>query len=167
MLGSAAIAPRGGSLVLDNTAGNTSAKPLAGLNDAATVTFLGGTLSLLGNSSGTSGNGRLLTLNASAANFSVTKRNSNSAATTLTFSNSGTFSLRVSTQMTVNFVGNGIAGNNVLGAGGNNPAILFVGTPFTGTNTGLLSNTVGSDTTIGWAIVTTNGDTNWGRLQCD
>ena len=86
--------------------------------------------------------------------------NSTTAATSLNFGNgtAGTgFSLRGNTSETVNFIGVG----GTLGAGGTNPSITFTGTPFTGTNTGLLASSSGSDTTIGFGIVTTGGDTNW------
>ena len=147
------IALRGGTFAMDNSGGNTSATN-GRLSDGAAFTFLGGTASLIGHSTGTSETVGTITLNAGAATIGVTS-NSSSAPTTLTFTDTG--SLRDSTAMTVDFVGNG----GTLGAGGNNPAIKFTGTPFTGTNTGLLSNSAGSDTTIGWATVTTGGDTNW------
>ena len=107
---------------------------------------------MIGNSAGTSETAGAVTFNSSADTVSVTS-NSSSAPTTLTFANAAG-SLRGQTSMTVNFVGAG----GTLGGGGNNPTIKFTGTPYTGTNTHLLSNTSGSDTTIGWATV--NG-TEW------
>ena len=149
------IAPRGGSFVLDNTGGNTSAAS-GRAGDAATVQFLGGTFSLLGNAtSGTTENVGNITLNSGAATVSVT-HNGGVSGTVLNFANSGTFSLRASTSMTVNFVGNG----GTLGSAGANPRITFTGTPFTGTG-GLLANSAGG-TTVGWATV--NGS-DWAGLS--
>jgi hypothetical protein len=149
------IALRGGGFVLDNSGGNTNATN-GRLSSGTVVTTLGGTLSLIGSSTGTSQSLGNLTLNAGAATINVTS-NSSSNPTTLSFANSGNFSLRASTMMTVNFVGTG----GTLGAGGNNPTIKFAGNPYTGNNTSLLANSAGSDTTIGFATVTTGGDTNW------
>lgn len=153
VLGSGALAPRGGAITLDNSGGNTNAT--AGrISDAAAITFGGGSLNLIGNSAGTPETVGAVTFNAGLNTVSVTS-NSTTAPTTLTFTDTG--SLRDITSMSVNFAGAG----GTLGAGGNNPAIKFTGTPFTGANTGLFANTPGSDTTIGFAIATTGGDTNW------
>lgn len=151
VVGASTINPRGGTLTLDNSGGNTAAA--AGrLSDAATVTFSGGTLSLLGHSSGTTETVGPLTLRG-AATISVT--HSGGGGTVLAFTDSGT--LRDSTAMTVNFVGVG----GTLGSAGANPRITFSGAVFTGTATGLLSDSAGSDTTIGWATV--NG-TEWAGI---
>jgi len=146
----ATLALRGGTLALDNTAGNTGA---AGgrFGDAAAVSTTGGTLSLVGNSAGTTETVGAVTFNDGANTVSVT--NNGGTGAQLTFTDTG--SLRDSTKMTVNFVG---VGTGTLGSSGNNPRITFTGTPFTGTVTGLLSNTTGSDTTIGWATANT---TEW------
>jgi autotransporter-associated beta strand protein len=134
---------------MDNTAGNTSAA--AGrLSNTATLSAVGGTFSLIGNSAGTSETLGSVTFNDGALAISVT--NNGGTGAQLSFTDTG--SLRDSTKMTVNFVG---AGTGTLGSAGNNPRITFTSV-FTGTTTGLLSNTSGSDTTIGWATV--NG-TEW------
>ena len=153
VLGSLALAPRGGTIALDNTGGNTSAAS-GRIADAATVAFGGGKLSLLGNSAGTTENVGILTLNSGAATVSVA-HNGGAGGTALSFANSGTFTLRTSTSMTVNFEGIG----GTLGSSGANPRITFTGTPFTGTG-GLFANASG-DTTVGFATV--NG-TEWAGI---
>lgn len=153
VLGSVALAPRGGSLVLDNTGGNTVAAT-GRLADTAATTFVGGTLSLLGNSAGTIETIGTIALQAGAASVSVT-HNGGVGGTAIAFTDSG--AIRDSTAMTVNFIGNG----GTLGTAGANPRVTFSGALFTGTNTLMLANSAGSDTTIGWAIATTANDTNW------
>ncbi len=152
VLAATTIASRGGSLVLDNTGGNTLAAT-GRLADAAATTLLGGTLSLLGDGAGTIETLGTIALNAGAATVSVT--HNGGAGTALAFTDAG--AIRDSTAMTVNFVGNG----GTLGTAGANPRVTFSGVLFTGTNTGMLANSAGSDTTIGWATATTGGDTNW------
>jgi fibronectin-binding autotransporter adhesin len=148
--GVTSIATRGGSFVMDNTSGNTSAA--AGrVSNTATLSMLGGTISLIGNSAGTSETVGAITLNSGAATISVT--NNGGTGTQLTITDTG--SLRDSTSMTVNFEGIG----GTLGSTGANPRITFSGTPFTGTG-GLLSNTAGG-ATVGWATV--NGS-EWAGL---
>lgn len=153
VIGGSTIAVRGGTVTLDNGGGNTAAA--AGrVSDTAAVTFLGGTLSLVGNSSGTSETVGTLTLNSGAATISVA--NNGGTGAVLAFPN--TSSLRASTSMTVNFVGNG----GTLGSTGGNPRITFTGPIPTNTTNGMLANTSGASVqTIGWAVV--NG-TSWAGI---
>lgn len=153
VIASTTIALRGGTVTLDNSGGNTSAAT-GRLSDTAAFTFLGGTFSLIGNSTGTTETVGTIALNSGAATISVT-HNGGSGGTVLGFTDSG--AIRDATGMTVNFVGNG----GILGTAGSNPRITFSGALFTGTNTGLLSNANGSDASIGWALATTGGTTNW------
>ncbi|MCE9533589.1 MAG: hypothetical protein K8T89_21060, partial [Planctomycetes bacterium] len=152
VIGVSTLALRGGTITLDNSAGDTSAAN-GRVVDTASLTFAGGTLSLIGSSSGTTEIVGNINLNDGAATISVT--NNGGTGTQLTITDSG--SLRDSTKMTVNFVGIG----GTLGSAGNNPRIAFSGSGvFTGTG-GLFSNTLAA-TTIGWATV--NG-TEWAGIN--
>lgn len=148
------IALRGGALVLDNSAGNTSATN-GRLSNSAAFSFTGGTASLIGHSSGTTEIVGNLTLNDGSSTIRVT--NNGGTGAELRFTDSG--SLRNSTGMVVNFVGSGIG---TLGLSGNNPRISFTGSIFTNTTNGMLANsTSGTAQTIGWAVV--NG-TSWAGI---
>ena len=155
VIGAATIALRGGSFVMDNSAGNTSAA--AGrVSDSAAVTFLGGTLSLIGNSAGTSETVGAPTFNFGSNIISVT--NNGGTGAQLTFTRSAN-SWRDQTGMVINFVG---AGTGTLGSSGNNPRITSTGAPITITGgtaapLGMFANTA-TGSTVGWATV--NG-TEW------
>jgi len=154
VIGGTTIAIRGGSFVMDNSGGNTSLT--AGrVSDSAAVTFLGGTLSLIGNIAGTSETIGAPTFNAGSNTISVT--NNGGTGTQLTFTKSAG-SWRDGT-MTINFVG---AGTGTLGSSGNNPRITSTGAPTTITGggnapVGMFANTA-TGATVGWATV--NG-TEW------
>jgi len=154
VIGTTALSLRGGSITLDNSGGNTSAA--AGrVANAATVAMNGGMLSLIGHSSGSAETVGSVTFNDGSHTVSVTNNGGTGAA--LTFSDSG--SLRDSSAMTINFVG---AGTGTLGTAGNNPRILFSGTPITITGgnfapLGMFANTA-TGATVGFATV--NG-TEW------
>ena len=148
--GTTGLTLQGGSIVLDNTGGNTSAG--AGrVSDTASITGGGGTLSLLGNSAGTTEAVGFFTMSTGATTISVTNNGGTGAA--LVFSNFG--SIRNSTQGTLNFVGQG---TGTLGAAGNNPRITFSGLTTNTTNGALANTSSATALTIGWARV--NG-TNW------
>ena len=153
VLGSVALATRAGAIVLENTSGNTGLST-GRIADAAAISFLGGTLSLIGYSAGTSETAGDTALNAGAATISVTANGGTGAQLTLSNSNNGN-SLRDSTAMTVNFVGLG----GTLGSAGNNPRILFGTVPLTNSTNGMLANSSSATVqTTGWAVV--NG-TSW------
>ncbi len=142
---------RNGSLILDNTAGNT-ASANGRLPDKFNPAFFGGTLALIGNA--TDGSNETIgsfTMSSSAATISVT-HNGGASGTVLNFTDAGT--LRDSTAGTVNFVGLG----GTLGTAGANPRITFTGTGiFTNTTNGALANTSSAtNTTFGWATANSN-----------
>lgn len=154
VIGGTTIAIRGGSFVMDNSGGNTSLA--AGrVSDSAAVTFLGGTLSLIGNSAGSSETLGAPTFSAGSNTIGVT--NNGGAGAQLTFTRSAG-SWRDGT-ITINFVG---AGTGTLGSSGNNPRITSTGAPITITGggsapLGMFANTA-TGATVGWATV--NG-TEW------
>jgi len=155
VIGGSTIALRGGNFTMDNSGGNTSAA--AGrLSDSATVTFLGGTFSLIGNSAGTSETVGAPTFSGGSNTISVTNNGGSGAQLTFT---KAAGSWRDQTRMVINFVG---AGTGTLGLAGNNPRITSTGTPTTITGGGsapfgMLSDTA-TGATVGWATV--NG-TEW------
>lgn len=143
---------RGGALELNNSNGNTTA--VAGrLPDMPGVTIGGGTLTFTGAVGGSSERAGALRLN-SGANQIVLNSNDTTKPLTMNFSNSGTYNLGTQTAMTTDFS----AVNGTLGGGGNNPSIKFDSAPNTDSNTGLMTNLLGSDTGIGWATV---NHTDW------
>jgi fibronectin-binding autotransporter adhesin len=148
------VALRGGTFLMDNSGGNTAAAN-GRLSDATPFTFLGGKVSVVGNSAGTSETVGAITLNSGAATISIT--NNGGTGAQLTFTDSG--NLRDSTAMTVNFVGAGIG---TLGGTGNNPRIAFSGTVPTNTSNGMLAGASSATAqSIGWAVA--NG-TNWAGI---
>ena len=155
VIGGTTIALRGGFFVMDNSGGNTSAS--AGrISDSAAFTFLGGTLSLIGSSSGTSETVGAPTFSAGYNTISVT--NNGGTGAQLTFTRAAG-SWRDATGMVINFVG---SGTGTLGSAGNNPRIISTGAPITitgGTSAplGMFANTA-TGATVGWATV--NG-TEW------
>jgi fibronectin-binding autotransporter adhesin len=152
VLGSSALATRGGTLTLDNSGGNTSAT--AGrIADTAAVTMLGGTLSLIGNSAGTTETVGTFAMNSGSSTISVT--NNGGTGAVLAFTDSG--SLRDSTSGTLNFIG---LGTGTLGSAGNAPRITFSGALNANTVNNALTSTASGSTSVtyGWARV--NG-TSW------
>lgn len=157
VLAGGALGLDGGTFVLDNTAGNTSAVQ-GRLVDGASITFTGGgTLRLIGNAvDGTTENVGAPSL-VSGANTIRVDHNGGAGGTVLGFSGGDSnFRLAQTFATTIDLVGTG----GTLGAAGANPRIVFTGTgvPHTGANTGLLSHASGSDQFVGWATV--NG-TEW------
>lgn len=147
------ILVRGGQFTLDNSTTNLSTR--LGTGGSNTLAFFGGGVNLIGHTTGTTQNTGAMSLSIGMHTLTVTQPAGALGATVFGFNNGATnFSLRGSTQMCVNFVGEG----GVLGAAGVNPKIVFTGggVPFTHAN-GLLANSAGGATT-GWAIV--NG-TDW------
>lgn len=151
VLGATSLAVRGGTLRLNNTAGNTGVG--AGrIPDAAGISFLGGTLELLGHTTGTTETLGALTLNSGSATIRV-EHNGGVDGTVLGFTGGG--NLRSTLAMTVNFVGVG----GTLGTAGGNPRIVFSSGVNSQTINGLLTTTSsGTTTTYGWARV---NDTSW------
>ncbi|MCX6857361.1 MAG: hypothetical protein NTV80_20925 [Verrucomicrobia bacterium] len=155
VIGGTTIALRGGSFVMDNSGGNSTAA--AGrVSDSAAVTFLGGTLSLIGNSAGSSETVGAPTFSAGSNTITVT--NNGGTGAQLTFTRAAG-SWRDATGMVINFVGEG---TGTLGASGNNPRIISTGAPITVTGgtvapLGMFANTA-TGSTVGWATV--NG-TEW------
>ena len=135
----------GGTLTLDN-----SASTALHLSTLSVPSFVGGTLSILGNSAGTA-----YTLGAASFNggFDTVSVSAN-GATSVNFANSSTFSLRTQTFMVEQFVST----TGVLGtaAGG---LVTFTGTPFAGAN-GLLANSAGGGT-VGFATVRDTSGVNF------
>lgn len=155
VLGSVDLAIRGGRLTLDNFGGNTTAVT-GRLSNSSAFSLLGGTLSLIGNSAGTTETVGGTTFNGGANTISVS-HNGGADGTTLAFTDSG--SLRDSTRFTVNFVGAG----GTLGTAGSNPRIIFSGALFTNTTNGMLANSSGAAVqTTGWAVVNGTGWAGYG-----
>jgi|GEM_PF-904020 len=156
VLGSVSLATRGGTIVLDNSAGNTSSS--AGrLSDSAAISFTGGSISLIGNSSGTSETVGAPAFVQGYNTISVT--NNGGTGAQLAFTRTAGSWRDVSSGMVINFVG---AGTGTLGSSGNNPRITSTGAPITVTGgssapLGMFANTA-TGATVGWATV--NG-TEW------
>lgn len=156
VLGSVLLATRGGTIVLDNTAGNTS-NTAGRLSDSAAISFTGGGISLIGNSAGTSETVGAPAFVQGYNTISVT--NNGGTGAQLTFTRTAGSWRDVSTGMVINFVG---AGTGTLGSSGNNPRITSTGAPITVTGgttapLGMFANTA-TGATVGWATV--NG-TEW------
>jgi autotransporter-associated beta strand protein len=156
VLGSVSLATRGGTIVLDNTAGNTS-NTAGRISDSAAISFTGGGISLIGNSAGTSETVGAPAFVQGYNTISVT--NNGGTGAQLTFTRTAGSWRDVSTGMVINFVG---AGTGTLGSSGNNPRITSTGAPITITSgssapLGMFANTA-TGATVGWATV--NG-TEW------
>lgn len=137
------IALRGGALVLDNSAGNTSATN-GRLSNGTAVTFLGGTLSLVGNNAGSSEAVAAMTVQSGGqATINVTHDVGSVGPTVLT----GASLVRASgTTGTVDFTNSG----GTLGTSGNNPRIIFTSAP--GLTNGVIAQSGGSGV-LGFATV--------------
>ncbi|MEX0642811.1 MAG: autotransporter-associated beta strand repeat-containing protein [Pirellulales bacterium] len=139
-----AITMRGGKILLDNSGGNTTGGTTTNrLDNANSVTFLGGTIAMVGSSSGSTETLAGLTMNAGAASVQVTNT-AGGAGAQLTFSSFGRGSGLAGT---INFVGDG---NGTLGSAGDNPRIVFTSAP--GTTNGVIANSGGSGI-LGFATV--------------
>lgn len=123
---------QGGSLTLDNSAGNNTNR----IGDSATVTLNGGTLNFLGASAASSETIGTVTLAGGANTINVQRGGSNSSV--LTFAGIDVLDL----SSTVNFTN--AAGGGTLGGGGSNPGIFIGGVP--------------NDTSSTYGFATVNGN---------
>lgn len=151
VIGVPVVQIHGGAFALDNSGGNTGAA--TGRLGNATSVSIGGMLSLIGHSSGTTETVGAWTLSVGSSTVSVTSNSGTGA--TLAFTDSG--SLRNVTNGTVNFVGLGTGGE--LGSAANAPRITFSGAINANTVNGALSSTGSGATTVdyGWARVNGTG----------
>lgn len=148
------ITINGGTLQLDNTGTNIPARIL---NTAGTTLTINGSgkLQFFGNTAGTTTNAPALAANSNnVGGVNVIEVNSDGAAATLNFANSGSFTLRPGTRGIYQFVTSTGNLGDTTGA-----RVTFTGTPFLGAN-GLLGNSAGGGT-VGFAIATDIGGTNF------
>jgi fibronectin-binding autotransporter adhesin len=152
--GSGAITFRDGSLILDNSAGNTLASG-GRISDATAISFRGGggTLALIGSLTGTTESVGTLTAQAGPVTLSV-QHNGGASGTELILANGA--DLRGQTSTTYNFIGTGGA----LGTAGANPRIILGTAPNQNTANGMLAKagTTATRVDTGWAVVNT---TRW------
>lgn len=133
---------RGGKLLLDNSNGNTLATN-GRLNNSDNFVSLGGTVAMIGHSSGSAETVNGLTMNAGGTTVQVTNTAGGTGAQ-LTFS---AISRTSGVAGTINFVGDG---SGTLGSAGDNPRVVFTSAP--GLTNGVIANSGGSGI-LGFATV--------------
>jgi fibronectin-binding autotransporter adhesin len=140
----------GGTFRLDNFAVSVASRLPSGSGDTIRQQG-GGVFELVGGSSGgtyTAGTYNTADSSAGGINTIRVTPTTTSAATVLTFANTGTFSLRQGTRTALVFEATSGALGDTNGA-----QIKFQGTPFVSSGSGSLLSNTATGATIGWAVV--------------